>query len=102
MTDMTRVHRSYDRAVQVGLKLNGSHLNYMDLTDLFACCSDVPELVEEVAELRRKVEDMAKVIDAARKWAIRFSKSDMGDEAAHANGSDIGLLSVIHLYLKEE
>ena len=62
--DMVRLH--HDRAVQVGRKLNSQPLDHLNLSDLFACCSDIPELVEEVEELRLRLRQVEPVVKAAK------------------------------------
>lgn len=73
VVNLDAVSRRHDEAVEVGRKLNDAVLVTADLAKVFSCCSDIPELLEEIsrlrrAEIRRRAEVSAMIdLDAIRR-----------------------------------
>lgn len=52
MIDLGAVQSRHNKAIEVGKKLNNNSLGRNDHVVLFASCSDVPELLEEIERLK--------------------------------------------------
>lgn len=68
MLDLDAVSDRHDRAVLVERKAvdGGRMLGRRDLAELFACCSDIPDLLAEISRLQAAIESMTPVVEAAR------------------------------------
>jgi hypothetical protein len=81
--DLDAVDKRHDEAVLVGRKLNTSELVTADLAKLFACCSDIPELLAEISRLNRVV-TAAKAVVAADLVLLKFEYPTAQDDADQA------------------
>lgn len=59
--DRAAVESRHRAAVEVGRKLQSRSLEPNDHHVLFAACSDIPELLDHIEELREKVVDLVQV-----------------------------------------
>ena len=52
--DLDEIDLRHDRAVLIGRKFNTDPLDAQDMAKLFACCSDVPDLLRYISELESR------------------------------------------------